>query len=223
MSSPDSNHRRYRMLAVCAVLHALLLSFWLVLTWPGVPWHSKEYGYIIAENLWVAVATLWLFWPIALLLHRGRSFRGAFVALFGSALILYPSFREYDSAAPRLFGLPEGVDTFRPSVIWDYFTGYRAGRAEAENDLRSGRVVHEEIGMPKPPECYSSLRRYGIEPRSYGDVVTTKMIAHVDDYNEVAEPAIKQKFGSDIISAVADEAWRHWKEAQPKVTPSPEP
>lgn len=214
MNTPDSKVRVYRILTACAVLHALMISAWIFLTWPGMPWNNKGYGYIIAENFWVAFATLWIFWPIVLLLYRGRSVRTAIIALLASAVILYPSFREYDAAAPRMFGVPEGVDTFRPSVIWDYFSGYREGRAQAEEDLRSGRVVHEEIGMPKPPDYYSTLRRYGIELRGYGDVVTTRMIAHERGYNEVAEPAIKQKFGSDVIRAAADEAWKHWKEAQ---------
>jgi hypothetical protein len=214
MNSPDSRVRVYRILAGCAILHALLLSLWYIFSWPVFPWSSEWESGPHAAQLWVAFATLWLFWPIVLSLHRGRSLRGVLFTLFISSVILYPSFREYDSDAPRMFGLPEGVETFSPFVIWDYFSGYRAGRTDAVNDLRLGRIVHEEIGMPRPPEYYSILRRYEIEPRSYGDVVTTKTIAHVKGYNELAEPAIKQKFGSDVISAAADEAWKHWKEAQ---------
>jgi hypothetical protein len=214
MNSPDQNERTYRMLSACAILHALIVTAWVILSWPAFPWNGEWDSGPRQPNLWVAFTTLWLFWPVALLLHCGRSVRVTLVALLASAVILYPSFREYNSDAPRMFGLPEGIETFSPFVIWEYFIGYSAGRSDANHDLCSGRIVHEEIGMPKPAEYYSRLRQVGLELRSYGDVVTTKMIAHVKGYNEVMEPAITQKFGGNIISAAADEAWRKEAERQ---------
>jgi hypothetical protein len=120
-----------------------------------------------------------------------------------------------------MFGLPEDVDTFSPFVIWDYLSGYRAGRAEALNDLVGGRLVHEEIGIPKPPEYYRVVHdRYQIELRIYGDIVTTKTIGHVKGYNEIAEAEIKRRFGSDVLSAATDEAFKHWNTAQSQQHPN---
>jgi len=211
MSSPSSSVRVYRMLAASAILHALLLSLWLVLPL-GDPWET-------VGKLWVAFATLWLFWPIILILHPGRSFQCVLIALTISPLILYPSFRDYPYMAPRAFGLPQGVEYLSIAAIRDYFNGYHAGRAEAENDLRLGRFAHEEAGLPMPKEYYDALKRHAIEPHIYGDLIGEKTIGHVEGYNEVSEPAIKQKFGTDVVAAARDEAIKHWKEAQEKPKP----
>ena len=220
MSSPTSAVRVFRFLAVCAILHAFLLSLWVVLSWPLFPWNSEWASGLRAPHLWVGFATLWVFWPIVLTLHAGRSFTRALIALAVSAIILFPSFREYDSLAPRVFGLPEGVYSLSPLVMWDYFSGYRAGRAEAQSDLRSGRLVHEEIGMPRPPDYYQVVhQRHQIELRTYGDIVTEKIIGHAKGYNEIADPEIKRRFGSDVLGPASDEAFKHWNEAQAKQNP----
>jgi hypothetical protein len=219
MSSPARDLRTHRILTACAVLHALLITLWLVLSWPMFPWNGKWESGPKEPNLWVAFATLWLFWPIILLFHPGRSFARVIIPMAASILILFPSFREYDSLAPRTFGLPEDIGFLSPRGIWDYYAGYRAGRADAEKDLRSGHLAHEEIGMPMPEEYYQVLRRHEIETRRFGDIVSTKTIAHAKGYNEIAEPAITQKFGSDVISAAYDEAMKHWNEAQAKRNP----
>jgi hypothetical protein len=185
-----------------------------------MPWNIKEYGYVHAEDLWMALATLWLFWPVVLILHRGSSVPRVVISLTVSAIILWPAWREYSSFAPRQFGVPEGVDSFSPTVIWDYYAGYRDGRKEAENYVRSGQLTREEIGMPEPEEYYRILRdRYQIEPRRMGDIVTTRMIGHARGYNDVSDPLIERKFGDDVISAVRDETIKHWKETQAKQDP----
>jgi hypothetical protein len=169
---------------------------------------------------WFGFATLWVFWPIVLILHPGRAPVRVAITVLVSTLILYPSFRDYRMAAPQMFGLPEGVEDLSPRAIWDYFAGYRAGRTEAERDLRLGRLVHEEIGMPMPPEYYEIVhRRYQIELHSYGDLVSEKIIGHAKGYNDITDPEIKRRFGSDVLGAARDEAFKHWNEAQAKHDP----
>jgi hypothetical protein len=135
-------------------------------------------------------------------------------------VILYPAFSEYDSIAPRMLGLPEDICSLSPHVIWDYYAGYRAGHKDAEEELRSGHLVHEEIGMPKPPEYYTIVhQRYQIELRTYGDIVTEKIVGHAKGHNEITDPELERKFGSDVIRAASDEAFKHWNEAQAKRNP----
>jgi len=74
--------------------------------------------------------------------------------------------------------------------------------------------------MPKPSEYYQIVQhRYQIELHIYGDLVTEEIIGHVKGYNEIADPEIKPRFGSDVVGAASDEAFKHWNEAQVKQNP----
>lgn len=80
--------------------------------------------------------------------------------------------------------------------------------------------MHEEYGMPMPPEYYQIVhQRYQIELHIYGDLVSEKIIGHVKGYNEITDPEIKRRFGSDVLSAASDEAFKHWKAVQAKQNP----
>jgi hypothetical protein len=218
MSSPDPDARVHRILAGCAVLHAFLISSWFVASWPVFPWNSEWQGDPFAADLWIAMATLWLFWLIVLVLHRGRSIQRILISSTVSLVILWPAWREYSAIAPQKFGVPEDVHSFSLREIWEYYSAYRAGKKEAETDVALGHLTREEIGMPKPEGYYRTLKkRYQIEPRRMGDIVTTGMMGHARGYNDVSDPAIKRKFSSDVIGAATDEAWK--QEAQAKQNP----
>jgi len=121
-----------------AVLHsALVLSILLSRRSGGPYW---------VDHLWVAISTLWLFWPIVLALHPGRSILRFFLPLVAAGILLAPCVREYNFVAPIHFGLPDFF-TFWPPDIWRYVSAYRTGRADAEKDANAGRLVLEAYGF----------------------------------------------------------------------------
>ncbi len=88
------------------------------------------------DLLWVPFATLWLVWPVVLVVHRGRSFLRVVVPLLISLFILSRVFEEYCFRVPVVLGFPPGVHLGR---ISDYLSARKAGRVEATRDLKDGR------------------------------------------------------------------------------------
>ena len=99
-------------------------------------------------------------------------------------------------------------------------SAYAAGRAEAERDLETGRLVVEDFGFPrKGQEEYVAIlkQRYGIEVRRVaGDIVEFKPYGHAFGYNDMSEPEIKRRFGDDVLEKAAAEAAQHYDEAAKK-------
>ena len=89
---------------------------------------------------------------------------------------------------------------------------YHAGRADAEKDVREGRLIVEDYGFPRKGQAkYAAIlqQRYNVELRRVaGDIVDVKAIGHAKGYNEVSEAAIKSRFGENILSAAEAEAER---------------
>ncbi len=201
MPSSPSN-RRYRTLAWLAVIHALAITVFDMLML--VRGHRSYFE----ANLWIGVATLWLLWPVVLLLHAGRTaFRlGATICI--SLLLLVPATRGYRADAPTAFGLPMGVD-LSPWAVRDYFASRRQGRADAESDLREGRLALEIWGLPTPTAYREMLQARGIELRHTAGCteVTAAVQGHADGYNERAEREIKRRFGESFLSTAREKSY----------------
>jgi hypothetical protein len=117
-----------------------------------------------AVRLWVGFVTLWLVWPIALLVHRGRSVLRVTVPILVSVLILWRgAWREYAISVPGAVGLPWGLSIY-PRDLYAYFTARHAGRVEAEKDLGAGVLAVETYGMP----CHASMHK------SYANVIISR-------------------------------------------------
>jgi hypothetical protein len=201
MRASSSSIRVHRILGFLAVLHAFLIASIRV----ALLLHGLSRGGLLP---WVAFVTLWLFWPVILIVYPGRSLLRVAIPLLVSLPILWHPFREYRLTAPIAFGFPPGV-RLSPGDIWDYFSARRAGHDQAESELRSGVLVVEVYGFPLPPEYADILRdRYHIKlKRIAGDThVTAKVIGHAEGYNEVSKREIKRRFGDRVLEAAADKA-----------------
>ncbi len=99
---------------------------------------------------------------------------------------------------------------------------YEAGRAQAETDMRAGRLVIEEYGFPRKGEQeYADILRdrYHIELRRVAsDIVDPKADGHAFGYNAISEPEIKRRFGSDVLEKAQTEAAKHYDAQHQKGT-----
>jgi hypothetical protein len=83
---------------------------------------------------------------------------------------------------------------------------YEIGRAEAEKDIKAGRLIIECYGFP--PKGYDRYlknlqKRYKIKVRSFGDVLDEDLIGHAMGYNGVSKAEIKRRFGVSVLSEAA--------------------
>jgi hypothetical protein len=108
-----------------AVIHAAcILCAFLVIFYGGEWWSEWVY------TVWVALATLWLCWPIILVLRSDRSWMRFSLAIFVSLLLLAPCVRVYTWWAPDVFGLvpkPRMPTPDQPNVVktQDLGSGFR--------------------------------------------------------------------------------------------------
>ncbi|MDQ3313885.1 MAG: hypothetical protein M3505_04535 [Verrucomicrobiota bacterium] len=210
MSASSPVVRTHRIIGGAAILHAAIIG--------GIVIGMALQGWFPSSRLWVAFVTLWLVWPIALLVHRGRSIRRLAIPLLISLPLLWPAWRDYTLSAPAALGLPLGMSIY-PRDLYAYFTAHRAGHAQAENDLRAGVLAVETYGFPMPPEYAQILRdRYHIELRSIaGDTdVTARVLGHAQGYNELSKAEVRRRFGGGVLEAAADESLKHWNEQASK-------
>lgn len=189
------------LLGCLAVLHsAVILGLFLSRRSGGPYW---------LDHLWVAIATLWLFWPIILALHPGRSTLRLVLPLVAAGILLVPCAREYNFIAPIHFGLPEFF-TFWPPDMWQYCSGYVSGRADAKKDASAGRLILEAFGFgtetPRAPNFSDdALKQCGIEINHVaGCVVGPRIVGHANGYNSVMIEQIKRRCGA-VVKAAQDE------------------
>jgi len=212
MKTVSPSARLYRWLGCLALLHAagIFGAGYFVLSASG-----DDNNWV--QPLWVGVVTLWFFWPIILALHAGRSWRLFVLFVLLGAIILFPSWRFYNFIAPRFFGLPDFV-SMTPWSIWQYYSAYVAGRADAKKDMLCGVLAIEESGFGAGggPEVYRIFRdRFGIEIRVVaGCVVNERIIGHEDGYNSNSEPTIDQRFGHQRLEAAREEGYKLQREQQ---------
>jgi len=205
MNTPSASARAYRRLGYLALAHAVAvfgLGFLLFSGGIEDAWHVR---------LWIALVTLWWFWPVALALHRGRTvLRFAVFALL-SAIVLWPSLGFYNTVAPEAFGLPGGMK-MNPVSAWKYSSAYLAGRSDAQKDLSAGILAIEDAGLLPGHERWDGrvLReRYQIEIKTIaGSVVDETSLGHRDGYNSVSIREIDCRFGWDHVQAARGEELR---------------
>lgn len=209
MSTPSPSARAYRRLGYLALAHAIsLFGFGFLFLEGGTEdaWRLR---------LWVALVTLWFFWPVALALHRGRSALRFAVFMLLATVVALPSLWSYNRIAPRVFGLP-WVVSMNPWSMWQYYSAYRAGEAQARKDIAAGILVIEESGLGAgggPEVQRILLERYHIELRAVaGCVVDESIIGHEAGYNAVSEPEIDRRFGRDRVDAAREEGYQLQRE-----------
>jgi len=136
--------------------------------------------------------------------------RPILLAIFCSALL-----------AGRLDGETPSSDVVElPDHEQISLSAYRAGRSDAEKDVRENRLIIETFGLPPRWDGdYAKLleQRYRIEVRTVaGCMVDEKIVGHAKGYNEVSKAEIQRRFGSDVLEKTQTEVRRHWKENHTK-------
>jgi hypothetical protein len=210
MNTPPSSSRAYRRLGYLALAHAAILialTAWLIQSQgSNQPW---------VVRIWVGLVTLWFLWVVVLALHRGRSIWRFVIFALLSVILIWPSFRFYNTFAPEAFGLPWAV-SMDPVSVWKYFSAYRAGRTDAQKDVAAGILAIEEFGFGAGggPHTQRILReRFQIEIRATaGCIVDEKILGHAAGYNSVSEPEIDRRFGRNRVEAAREEASKLAKE-----------
>jgi hypothetical protein len=85
----------------------------------------------------------------------------------------------------------------------------------ARFDTAQGRYEVLGYGLPVPwRDDYARLlrQRYGIRFRPVaGCIVSEELRSYVEGYNKVSGAAAERKFGNNIFSKTADEAFENWK------------
>lgn len=88
MTAPPTSRSRlslqsFQILALLCVAHALIV---LLL------WSIQSFGNmaLVAGQMWLALAWLWLIWPLLLILHPAGSPRRVFVPVFMGVVLLAP-------------------------------------------------------------------------------------------------------------------------------------
>jgi len=104
-------------------------------------------------------------------------------------------------------------------VYQDPQTPYLNGRAVAQMDIQSGRLMVRTYGLPVPWfALYASnlASRYHIELRpAAGDVVTDALLENVKGYNEISEAEIDRRYGPGLLQRVAKESEQAWLQRMP--------
>lgn len=199
MDSRAPETRRYRFLGVLALLHAAALIALF-----GLVYSTDSYNQGIAR-VWAVVTALWLVWPVVLALHRGRSALLFLKIMLPAALIYTPSYYLWQLEAPGAFGLEFRLT---PSSSWHYWTAYRAGRADAERDLRAGTLAIETYGFGGGAGSYVALfrERFQVDVKAVaGCLVNDTIIGHASGYNAVTEAEIARRFGPGAMEAAREE------------------
>ena len=99
-----------------------------------------------------------------------------------------------------------------PSDSAAYSTGYKAGRAAAQRDIRKGVLAFEDWGLPADFQAELIYRRilsekYGITQRRVaGCEVDDKILGHGNGYNDVSVAEIERRFGHKLLNRVYAQA-----------------
>jgi hypothetical protein len=207
MSTPSPSARAYRRLGYLALAHAIALFVGFLVSEGGILLPEVGDGITWRMRFWIALITLWFFWPLILALHRRRSaLRFAVVTLL-SALLLWPSLQSYNTFAPEAFGLP--FMNMNPVSAWKYSSAYLAGRSEAKKDISAGILAIEDAGLLPGHERWDGPilhERYQIEIKTIaGSVIDETSVGHRDGYNSVSVREIDRRFGWDRVQAARGE------------------
>lgn len=102
---------------------------------------------------------------------------------------------------------------FLALMVVAFLSGCRSaaskGQADAKADLKVGKLVIEQYGLPTPvhAEAERLLRaRYGIEARNVaGCIVNKEITEHAEGYNRVMKAEIARRFGADVFERTYQE------------------
>ena len=186
MKSRGPEVRWYFILACCAILHAAFILYAL----KGVmPVRLPDWWYY--HETWVALASLWLLWPVVLGLHRGRSWWSFSLAMLISLLLLLPSIGFYRLVAPEAFGFSRMPTPDKPNIV-------------GEKDLGGGfrRVAMEEFISGGFESIYHGEYLF-FRSRRLGDFVSSsvapsrKLAAYVED--DLQSPIRDDHFGFQVF------------------------
>jgi hypothetical protein len=88
MSMPSTSRSRlslqtFQLLALLCVAHALIV----LLSWIGQSFADLS---LLSGQIWLALAWLWLIWPLLLVLHPAGSPRRIFVPVFIGVVLIAP-------------------------------------------------------------------------------------------------------------------------------------
>jgi hypothetical protein len=104
----------------------------------------------------------------------------------------------------------------------EFRAAYRAGRADAQHDIARNYLAVEEYGREAVwEEDYGKIaeRRFGVHvKRVAGCIVDDQILGHAKGYNEISEPAIKRRFGRDVLVDARVEASDKWERSRNKKT-----
>ena len=191
--------RWYRILSFLAALHSAVVLIMFTRLHSGSPFWL--------EQLWVGLATLLFLWPIVLAFHSGRSALRLIAALVVASALFLPCADSYSLAAAMRFGLPPFV-RLTPRSIFQYVTVYRAGRADAQKDIKSGHLVIEENGLGAGYYADILKQRCQAEMRIGGCTSNERIEGHAKGYNDVSEAEIERRFGKGVLTAIREEAMK---------------
>jgi hypothetical protein len=202
-SSTSSAAKIYRLLGVLAVLHAAAVAG--SLSFSG--WFADQQ----LDRLWIALGTAWVIWPFILGFHPGASRLRAYVAAGAAAPFIAFWFPLYADAAPRVFGLPDGIQ-LTPHVGAYWVVAYVAGRTEGERHSNNDVLRLEGYGMagtytpPAPQFSPAAREKYRIEIDPVAScVVDTWIIGHAYGYNQATLAAIERRYGRQVITTARQE------------------
>lgn len=203
MSTVSPEIRLHRIFSVAAVLHAGLLL-------ASVSYAMSSDGWPL--RLWVALTTLWFFWPFILALHVGASVRSAYAAVAISAAVVALPMHAYQRfLAPQVL-LPDEVSSLSPYYLGPFMVGYVRGWREAKQRAGMQRIVLESYGLggrytpAAPPFTDEALQRYGIDINPIAQCgVTPFIVGHARGYNTAAVAEIKRRYGSAVITSAEQE------------------
>jgi hypothetical protein len=135
-----SDARSHWIVGGLSVIHAVfaILSLFLLLRL-GVP--------EVLRRIWVALVTIWFFWPIVLLLHRGRSLLRVAVPLALGGFVLLVCAPWFTSLAPRVFAGTARMPTLdRPNIVESENIGGGFRRVRTEEFMTGGfeSIYHGE-------------------------------------------------------------------------------
>ena len=195
MNPRAAETRSYRILGVLALLHAAALIGLFELVYS-----TDSYNRGVAR-VWAVLTALWLAWPVVLALHRGRSALLFIKIALPAALIFTPSCYVWQLEAPGAFGVEFRMT---PASAWQYWTAYRAGRADAERDVSAGKLTIEAYGFGAGGGSYVALFRERFQAEVNvvaGCLVDDTIIGHASGYNAVTEAEIERRFGRGAVKA----------------------
>lgn len=186
-----SPQKLHWLLGGLTVLHSAVILGCLILREPAPgPWFDR---------LWFALTTLWFFWPIVLVFHRGRSLVRIAVPLVLAGCFITAWFRWYSMIGAPAFGLPMGCD-LNPVTMTRFFAAYLRGRADAYRGIRDGHLTVEVSGLGAGIIAQPLKERFNVETRVVaGCIVDDIILGHERGYNIVSAAEIKRRSGIDLL------------------------